>query len=50
MTQVLVEDYLVWKAQWERTHGIQFGWRPPHVRSVVRPQQAVGAEGRFAIV
>jgi len=45
-----VEDFLVFKAQWERTQGLQFGWRPSDVRSVVRPKQAVGAEGRFAIV
>lgn len=50
MMQVLIEDYIVFKAAWERTHGVEFGWRPLNVRSVVRPSQAVGAEGRFAIV
>ena len=48
--QVLIEDYLVWKAQWERTDGVEYGWRPSNVRSVVQPSRAVGAEGRFAVV
>lgn len=47
--QVLVEEYLVFKAQWQRTFGNRFGWRP-NVRSVVRPGARVGAEGRVAVV
>jgi hypothetical protein len=50
LLQVLIEDYLVWKAQWERTHGVEYGWRPTKVRSVVQPSQAIGAEGRYAVV
>ena len=47
--QVLVEEYLVFKAQWQYTYGPQFGWRPD-IASVVRPGVKVGAEGRVAVV
>lgn len=47
--QILVEEYLVFKAQWQRTSGHKYGWRP-NVRSVVRPGAKVGAEGRVAVV
>ena len=46
---MLVEEYLVFKAQWQRTFGPRYGWRP-NVDSVVRPGAKVGAEGRVAVV